>query len=297
MSAGDYELTPENIRKWSLKLNTISNPFQPQTLEEYVGQAKAKRIASIIVEAALKDGHSLPSTLITGQYGQGKTSLARIMASAYDPKITLLDAASVNKNPVTKGTYIIDEIHNLGSDVCDSLNILLDAGDIFIIGSTTDPGKLPAAFRSRFRQIYLEPYSIKDISTIIKRVIDRKLLSIDPGPLLDIAKRSRLNPRAALNYLAFIFDIATLKNVTRISSAIVKEAFQELGVDARGFQSRDYVYLNALPTDGRAVGLQYISAITRIDEETIKEEVEPYLLQQGLIDRTSKGRKLIKAVI
>lgn len=304
MSVGDYDLTPENILKWTeaLKRKTAAstindNPFQPQNLEEYIGQPKAKRIVSIIVDAALKDKRPLPSTLITGQYGQGKTSLARIMANTYDPNIKLLDAASVNKNPPVKGTYIIDEIHNLASDICDSFNILLDNNDVHIIGCSTDPGQLPSAFRSRFREIYLTAYTISDISAIIKKVITRKHLTIDAQPLLSIAQRSRLNPRVALNYLAFIFDLVTLKNSSTISPVIIREAFKELDVDEWGYQARDFIYLKALPSDGKAVGLQYLSAVTYIDEETIKQEVEPYLLQQGLIDRTSKGRKLIKAVI
>lgn len=303
MPTGDYALTPENILKWTHALEQkrfaskhSGDPFQPQTLEDYVGQTKAKRIVSIIVDAARKDDRPLPSTLITGPYGQGKTALARIMARMYDPKIKLLDAASVNKNPPEKGTYIIDEIHNLGPDVCDSFNILLDNNDIHFIGCSTDPGQLPSAFRSRFRQVYLVPYSIEDISKIIKQVIIKKELNISPTVLTDIAKRSRLNPRVALNYLAFIFDLTTLQNTTTISGSITDEAFRELDVDEHGYQARDFIYLKALPSDGRPVGLQYLSAVTSIDEETIKQEVEPYLLQQGLVDRTSKGRKLIKAV-
>lgn len=297
MSAGDIDLTPENVHRWLLdfraSINSSYSPFKPQTLEEYVGQEKAKRIVSIIVQAAIKDRRPLPNTMITGPYGQGKTSLARIMADSFDKKIQLIDASSVNKNPLDNGTYIIDEIHNLESSVCDSFNILLDNNDLHIIGCSTDPGQLPAAFRSRFRQIFLENYTESNISTIIRNVLTKKGLSIEGRALKDIAKRSRMNPRVSLNYLAFILDILTLKNQQYITYQIVLDAFKELSVDKEGYSARDYAYLKALPADGRPVGLQYLSAITAIDEKTILSEVEPYLLQQGLIDRTSKGRKLI----
>jgi len=299
MPKGEFDFTPENLAKWVQELKDTKSkgdPFKPQNLEEFIGQEKAKRVASIIVQAALKDKRPLPSTMITGPYGQGKTTLARIMADSYDPKIRMYDAAYLNKNPIDEGTLIIDEIHNLGADTCDSLNILLDNNSLHIIGCSTNPGALPAAFRSRFRSIYLEPYTEKDISTILKAVIAKRGFAIDTTSLTNLAKRSRLNPRFALNYLAFVFDLVTLKNTTIINSTLINSAFKELGVDSQGYSVRDFTYLKALPENGTPVGIQYLSAVTSIDEETIIGEIEPYLMQQGLVDRTPKGRKLIQAV-
>ncbi len=300
MSIRDEDfLTPELVEKWLNKIRAVpitkDDPFKPQSLEDYIGQEKAKKIVSVVVNAAIKEKRPLPNTLITGPYGQGKTSLARIMADTYERNIPLIDAASVNKTLITEGMYIVDEIHNLGADICDSLNIMLDNNKLHIIGCSTNAGALPAAFRSRFRQIYLEPYTKADIAKIISRVIKVKELTIQTKSLEDIANRSRLNPRTALNYLAYVFDIASLQSARKITQEIVEDAFEQLGVDKYGFLSRDYAYLKALPRNGRAVGLQYLSAVTSIDPQTIEMEVEPYLLQQGLIDRTPKGRKLVNA--
>jgi len=292
------DLSLANIAKWSESNKpTEIDPFKPQTLGEYVGQQKAKKIASIMIEAAKKDQRPLPNVLITGQFGQGKTSLARLMADDFDPSILLVDATAVNKEVPQSGTYIIDEIHNLNPDVCDSLNIAIDDSKIHIIGCSTNPGALPAAFRSRFRQIYLEPYSANNISDIVARVLIRKQMNAASGVLREIAIRSRYNPRVALNYLAHILDLATLRGTSTITIPICTTAFEQLGVDKYGFLARDQVYIDAIPVDGRAVGLQYISAVTSIDPQTIEQEVEPYLMQMGLIDRTPRGRVRVPAII
>lgn len=294
----EYSPSPEDITYYLQKIRgstPTKDPFKPQNLEEYIGQTKAKKIVTTVVRAAIKDERPLPNVLITAPYGQGKTSLARIMADMYQPDIPLVDAAPVNRDLLSEGTYIVDEIHNLGPDVCDSLNIMLDNNSIHLIGCTVNEGALPAAFRSRFRQIYLEPYTVVNIADIINRVVKEKRLQIDANVLRDIARRSRLNPRTALNYLSYIFDIASLASAQKITQKILSEAFEQLGVDEHGFLNRDYLYLNALPKNGRAVGLQYLSAVTSIDSQTIEMEVEPYLLQMGLIDRTSRGRKLVNA--
>lgn len=294
------DLTAANIAKWidDLGRGSIeSDPFKPQNFGDFVGQTKAKKVASIIIEAAKKDQRPLPNVLITGSFGQGKTSLARLMADAFDPSITLVDAVSINKEVPKKGTFIVDEIHNLSSDVCDSLNITIDDNKIHLIGCSTNPGQLPAAFRSRFRQIYLEPYTVNNIADIIARVLIRKQISASANVLKEIATRSRYNPRVALNYLAFILDLATLKSTSTITLPILTEAFSELGVDKYGFLARDEEYIKAIPEDGRAVGLQYISAITSIDEKTIETEVEPFLMKMGLIDRTPRGRVRVPAII
>lgn len=295
----NYDLTPENLARWRAELEQHTkglDPFVPTNFDEYIGQKKAKRIVLIAVDAALKEHRALPNTLITGPYGQGKTSLARLMADRFDSNIPLIDASSINRSPPTEGTIIIDEIHNLLPELCDSFNIAIDAGKIHILGCSTNPGALPPAFRSRFRQVFLEPYTSKEIEQILTNILRRKNTRAEPKSLSEIAVRSRFNPRVAQNYLSFILDIATLKN-SSVTAGIVKEAFNELGVDKYGFLARDYAYIGALPTDGRPVGLQYISARISIDPETIEQELEPYLMQMGLIDRTPKGRVRVPEIV
>jgi Holliday junction DNA helicase RuvB len=262
--------------------------FAPQNFDEYVGQNSAKDIVKIIIEAAKIEHRNLPNVMVDGPYGTGKTTLARLVLRGYNGRDGVLDAASVNRTLPTKGTIVIDEIHNLNSEVADSLNVILDQGQLSIIGCTTNPGALSSAFRSRFRSVHLEPYSVKDIETILRHVTERKGY-IPTDQLSSIAARSRFNPRTGLNYLATIFDWMAVNTETIIHRSLVDEVFIRLGVDRLGYTKRDKEYLAAIPED-RAVGIQYISAVTSIDTTTIESEIEPYLMQTGLIDRTSRGR-------
>lgn len=263
--------------------------FTPSTFDEYIGQNNSKEIVKIIIEAAKIEHRYLPNIMIDGPYGTGKTTLARLVLRAYNGQDAVLDAASVNRTLPSKGVLIIDEIHNLNSDVADSLNILIDEGKIHIIGCTTNPGALPSAFRSRFRSIHLEPYSVNDIQTILAHATDKKGKTYLESRLSNIAARSRFNPRVGLLYLATIFDWMAVNHQTSIEHYIIDEVFVRLGVDRLGYTKRDRQYLAAIPED-RAVGIQYISAVTSIDTVTIETEIEPYLMQTGLIDRTARGR-------
>lgn len=272
--------------------------FSPQNFQEYVGQNQAKKIAQIIVSAAQIEKRPLPNILIDGSYGLGKTSLAKIIhLESGDRLPKVIDALAVNKDEYfsSSQSVIIDEIHNLDPQVADSLSIRMDQGHIHITGCTTNPGVLPAPFRSRFRQIHLERYTINEVRQIIDLALIRRGL-ITPTPvLMEIAKRSRLNPRVAINYVSFILDYMTTQGAVVMASRLVQEAFSVLGVDQKGFLARDFAYMKALPSD-RPVGIHYLSSVLGIDQKTVETEIEPYLLQNGYIDRMPRGRIKLKDI-
>jgi Holliday junction DNA helicase RuvB len=313
---GALVVTPEdsaNIEKlWAELYNTPSrivlppsveppkpkpSIFEPTSFDEYVGQHEAKELAIIMTDAALKEKRTLPNALISGEYGLGKTTLARLIIQRYGKPVTLLDGASVNKE-IPYGLVIIDEIHNLAPEVADTLNTYLDQNKTQVIGCTVNPGMLPSAFRSRFRSLHLTSYTVDDLTTILEKVARRKNVRVPRAILGAIALRSRFNARQAILYLSFIFDLMVVKNQTTITPALAYEAFSKLGVDESGYLERDKRYARAFP-DGlnpRAVGLQYLAAVTGIDEKTIEEEIEPYLMRTGVIDRTKQGRIKLKEI-
>jgi Holliday junction DNA helicase RuvB len=268
--------------------------FKPKSYEDYVGQPAAKRFVQVMTEAANKDQRLFPSMLISGTAGLGKTTLAQIVLR--NVPYRFIDGSAVNTEyPNLRNYVLIDEIHNIKPDVCDTLNIMMDNTDIVIFGCTTNPGMLNGPFRSRFRSVNLTPYSVDDLIEIMKKVLIRRgHFTISDEQLRNIASRGRRTPRITLQYLSFVMDLMLVHNLTVLDDATLDEAFSMIGVDERGLLPIDYRYLEAFPTDGRPVGLQYLSAVTYTDKETLEQEVEPYLLSLKIIDRTPKGRILLE---
>jgi Holliday junction DNA helicase RuvB len=263
--------------------------FTPTTFDQYMGQVEAKELARIMVTASRKEKRPLPNILVVGEYGLGKTTLAKIIHREYGIDPVVIDASSINREIPMTGDFLIDEIHNLTPDVADTLNIYLDSGNLRILGCTTDEGQLPSAFRSRFRPLFLQSYSVDDLTSILEAIIKRKGVTATRSTIKMIAARSRFNARQATQYISFIFDYMVVLDQRTITPHLVQEAFAKLGVDDNGFVERDRRFMAALPDD-RAVGLQYLAAITGINEKTIEQEVEPYLLRMGKLDRSSRGR-------
>lgn len=276
------------------KSNPPLDVLTPRNFEEYVGQEEAKDLARIMVTAAHNERRPLPCIMVVGEYGLGKTSLARIIMREAGLSERLYDGSSLNGEFPETGTFIIDEIHNLDSSTADRLNIKIDNGSYHIIGCTNNPGELPSAFRSRFRTLQLTPYTPNNLASIAKKVCDRKGITYTKTAIDLISLRSRFNARQAIMYLSLVFDIMSVKGAKQVNLEVVNDAFTRLGVDAKGLLPRDRKYLEILPKS-RPVGLQYLSAVLGIDEKTIEEEVEPFLLRMGFIDRTPRGRVKIES--
>lgn len=270
--------------------------FKPQTFDDYVGQEQAKELIKVMLDAAEQEERYYPNLLLTGSAGLGKTSLAQIILSGIPHRF--LAGSSVNEcYEELRNFVIIDEIHNVKHEVCDTLNTVIDRGGIVIMGCTTNPGKLPGPFRSRFQTITLEQYTIDDLVEIQRRVLNRKgTLEMDDGLLSVIALRGRGTPRITLKYLAFVMDLMTVNGHNTLTRELLDQAFDMLGVDEQGLLKIDHDYLSAFPTNGRPVGIQYLQAVLAQDKETIEQEIEPYLLQLKLIDRTPRGRQKINNV-
>jgi Holliday junction DNA helicase RuvB len=271
------------------------NPFEPRTFSQFIGQETAKEVLTIIIDSANKEHRLIPNILLTGAYGHGKTTLAKLIAKRHHKKVDIIDgsiAGSIIK-PATDKIYIVDEAHNIPAQLMDSYNILMDAGNLRIIACTTNPGELSAPFRSRFRSLYLEGYAPSHITKIVTKATNRSGLKIDTKAATKLGNRSKCNPRNALTLLDFIREIASLKQTSssEISEEDVDTALNKLGIDYLGLTNLDRKYLELLRYD-RPTGLQYISSALSQDVITIQTEIEPYLMQIGLVERTPRGRVL-----
>ena len=270
-----------------------SSPFEPRNFSEFIGQASVKEVLQIIVDSANKERRLIPNILLTGAYGHGKTTLAKLIIKRHRKKIRIVDGSIVETVivPSTDVIYIVDEAHNIPSQVADTYNILIDSGNLRIIACTTNPGALPAAFRSRFRNIYISSYTVDNIKTIIQKAANRAKINLTPKAAGLLAARSKLNPRYGLTLLDFIREISILTatpNLPIIEQNIL-EGVRKLGIDSLGLTEIDRKYLSLLKAN-KPIGLQYIASVLAVDVNTIQEEIEPYLIQLGLIERTQRGR-------
>lgn len=272
------------------------NPFDPQNFDEYIGQEDVKKLVRIWIKAAkARNEPNLPHILITGEFGLGKTTLAKLIAREFTGKWHHpYDANKLDLfNIPTSGIIILDEIHNTAGAVQDSLNIRIDESKLLtIIGCTTDSGALKAPFRSRFRIVNLRPYSLPDLIEIITLDYQKRgNIVISPEQVVSIARRSRMNARQATQNLSMIFDLMTVNEEISLKDETLEEAFTLAGLDSFGFRPIDRLYLRALIANkNRPSGIQYLGSIIGADKSTIEEEIEPFLMRSGFIERQPRGR-------
>ena len=296
--------------------------LRPQTLDEFIGQARIKEQLRIHIEAAKGRGQALAHILFVGPPGLGKTTLARIVAnemgssfkSAIGPAMERLDLATILTNLEEHAIFFIDEIHRMKGYVQESMYPAMEdykidlpvgqgpAADIItvplahftLVGATTREGLLGGPFRDRFgTRIHLDYYSPEDIQIAINRLSARLQppVKIDEDAEYELARRSRGTMRIAENMLKKVRDYATVKYDGIVTYEIAQEALELFEIDEIGLDENDRNYLRTMIEKfrGRA-GLKAMAVAVSEDERTIEEVYEPYLIKIGFLNLTPLGR-------
>ncbi|NDJ27098.1 Holliday junction branch migration DNA helicase RuvB [Campylobacter sp. MIT 12-8780] len=295
--------------------------LRPSNFEGYIGQETIKKNLSVFIQAAKKRGECLDHSLFSGPAGLGKTTLANIIASEMGANIKTTAAPMIEKSGdlaailtnLSEGDVLfIDEIHRLSPAIEEVLysamedfrldiiigsgpaaqTIKIDLPKFTLIGATTRAGMLSNPLRDRFgMQFRLEFYSDEELALIIQKASLKLDKECEKAASLEIAKRSRSTPRIALRLLKRVRDFAEVNDETNISEARAVQALNSLGVNELGFDTMDLRYLELLTAaKRRPIGLASIAAALSEDENTIEDVIEPYLLANGYIERTAKGR-------
>ena len=296
--------------------------LRPAHFGEFLGQTKVKDRLLLMVEAALQRGEALSHVLLCGPPGLGKTTLSIILATAMGSEIHTVsgpqiekagDLAGVLTSLKEKDVLFIDEIHRLHAKIEEylypamedfALDIMIDQGpaaksvridlpQFTLVGATTRAGMLTAPLRSRFGVTNrLDYYTPKELSVIVKRSAKILEVEIDDGGALEVAGRSRGTPRVANALLRWVRDYAQVKADSKITADVAEAALAMIEIDGDGLDEMDKRILEALihKFDGGPVGLNTIAVSVGEDEGTLEDVYEPYLMMQGFISRTPRGR-------
>ncbi len=296
--------------------------IRPLRLADYLGQSSVSEQMTLFIQAARARNEALDHVLIVGPPGLGKTTLAHIIANEMNVGLKQTsgpileragDLAALLTHLEAREVLFIDEIHRLNPVIEEILypaledyqldimigegpaarSIKLDLPPFTLIGATTRAGLLTSPLRDRFGIVQrLEFYSIDDLCRIVIRSASILNVSIEQNGAIEIAKRARGTPRIANRLLRRVRDFAEVKADGRIKASLAAEALDLLEVDKQGFDQQDRKLLLSLieKFDGGPVGLDSLAAAIGEERDTIEEVIEPYLIQQGFIMRTSRGR-------
>lgn len=296
--------------------------LRPRLLNEYIGQTQVKDNLSIFIKAAAARHEALDHVLLFGPPGLGKTTLANIIANELNVNIRVTsgpaierqgDLAAILTNLGDNDVLFIDEIHRLSKTVEEILysamedfaldiiigkgpaarSVRLDLPHFTLIGATTRLGAIAAPLRDRFGvQCCLEFYKPEELQFIITRAAEILNVKIDREGALEIARRSRGTPRIANRLLKRVRDFAQVLGVEVIDRQLADEALAKLEVDRYGFDRNDRKILTTIVKTfgGGPVGIETIAAAVSEESSTIEDVIEPYLMQQGMLNRTSRGR-------
>ena len=305
---------------------TNENSIRPKWLKDYIGQDKVKEKLEIFIESSLSRKDPLDHVLLQGPPGLGKTTLSSIIANELGVNLRVTsgpaierpsDLASILTNLQHGDVLFIDEIHRINRSVEEILysamedfvldiivgkgpnaqSIRIDLEKFTLVGATTRAGQLSAPLRDRFGVLLsLNLYDADDLTTIIKRSASILDIEIDDEGAYEIAKRSRGTPRIANRLLKRVRDYAIVRKESKIDWQTSKEGLNLLEIDGMGLDTMDKKIVMTMYQnfDGGPVGIDTIAASTGIENVTIEDVYEPYLLQIGFLSRTPRGRILTR---